>query len=94
MGFQFRPGLAGLFALTVDMMLTGPEHLSASMARGQTTRHGENRKDALCFSPYLYRARNLNGASTSSSIDPLRQTSSQLPRIHLACLNTTMATRL
>ena len=39
------------------MMPTGLEHWSANMAHGRTSRR--NRNDALCFSPYLYRARNL-----------------------------------
>jgi transposase len=33
--------------------------LPASKGRGQTFRRKSNRKDPICFSPYLYRARNL-----------------------------------
>jgi transposase len=33
--------------------------LFASREHGRTFRRNENRKDPICFSPYLYRARNL-----------------------------------
>ena len=39
-------------------MRIGSEHLSVSMVCGRMFRP-DNRKEALCFSPYLYRARNL-----------------------------------
>jgi transposase len=41
------------------MTLTGLEHWSASMAHGRTFQPRRNRNDALSFSPYLHRARNL-----------------------------------
>jgi transposase len=42
-----------------DMMRTGSGSLPVSKEHGQTFRPKRNRKDPICFSPYLYRARNL-----------------------------------
>jgi len=58
-----------------------------------------NRNDALCFSPYLYRARNLverffnKIKQLSSCGDALRQTRRQLPRVHPARVDTPVAAR-
>ena len=41
------------------MMPTGSERLPPRRARGPTSRRRCNRSDPICFSPYLYRARNL-----------------------------------
>ena len=49
-----------------------------------------NRSEPICFSPYLYRARNL---VASSGRDSLREARGQLPRLHPACINTALAAR-
>jgi transposase len=41
------------------MMPTGSEHLWVSMSAWSNIPPRRSRNDALCFSPYLYRARNL-----------------------------------
>jgi hypothetical protein len=51
-----------------------------------------NRKDPICFSPYLYRARNLierffDRSAMSALRDPIRQTRGQLPGVHQARVN-------
>jgi transposase len=59
-----------------------------------------NRKEPICFSSYLYRMRNLVGRvlqqdqAVSAYLNPLRQTRSQLPRLHQASSHPHMATRL
>ena len=40
-------------------MRTGSGSLPAKKEHGRTFRRNENRKNPICFSPYLYRARNL-----------------------------------
>jgi transposase len=57
-----------------------------------------NRKDPICFSPYLYRARNLievlqQDQAMSACRDPVRQTRSQLSGVHQARINPNLATR-
>jgi transposase len=59
-----------------------------------------NRKDPICFSPYLYRDRNLverffkKNQAVSAHRDPLRQTRRQLPRLRQTRLHPPMAARL
>jgi transposase len=61
-----------------------------------------NRNEPICFSPYLYRARNLverffnkikQYQAVSSGRDALRQACGQLPCLHPARLNTALAAR-
>jgi transposase len=57
-----------------------------------------NRKDPICFSPYLYRARNLierffNKIKHVGVSRPIRQTRGQLSGVHQARINPHLATR-
>ena len=46
-------------ARIVDTTLTGSGSLPASKEHGRNIPPKRNRKDLICFSPYLYRARNV-----------------------------------
>jgi transposase len=56
-----------------------------------------NRKDPICFSPYLYRARNLiervlqQDQAMSACRDPIRQTRSQLSCVRQTRINPNLA---
>jgi transposase len=55
-----------------------------------------NRKDPICFSPYLYRARNLierffNKIKQWARRDPIRQTRGQLSGFHQTRINPNLA---
>jgi len=56
-----------------------------------------NRKDAICFRPYLYRTRNLvewffnKIKQMSACHDPIRQIRGKLFGIHQACINPNLA---
>jgi transposase len=58
-----------------------------------------NRNDPICFSPHLYRARNLverffnKDQAVSTDRNALRQARGELPRLHPACVNPAMAAR-
>jgi len=56
-----------------------------------------NRKDPICFSPYLYRARNLVerffNKIKSACCDPIRQTRSQLSGLRQTRINPNLAAR-
>jgi transposase len=57
-----------------------------------------NRKDPICFSPYLYRAESnrtflQQDKAMSARRYPLRQACCQLPRLHQACIYPDMAAR-
>jgi transposase len=57
-----------------------------------------NRNDPICFSPHLYRTRNLverfqQDQALSARSDALRQTRCQLPRVRPACVNPAVAAR-
>jgi transposase len=58
-----------------------------------------NRKEAICFSPYLYQARNLverffNKIKQCRRIAIRYETCSKLPRLHQARINPHLAARL
>ena len=94
-----------LSRLKSGAMLLADRGYDADWIRALVSEHGawanipprRNRNDALCFSPYLYRARNLverffNKIKQCRG-NSLRQARRQLPRVHPACVDSAIAGR-
>ena len=96
-----------LSRLKSGAMLLADRGYDADWIRALVNEHGawanipprRNRRDALCFSPYLYRARNpgrtvlQQDQAVPAGGDALRQARGELPRVHPACVDTPMAAR-
>jgi len=93
-----------LSRLKSGAMLLADRGYDADWIRALASQHGawanipprRNRNDALCFSPYLHRARNLierffNKIKQCRRVATLRQARGQLLRVHPACGDTPMA---
>jgi hypothetical protein len=87
------------YSRIVDTTWTGSGEFARQQGAWANIPPKRNRKDPICFSAYLYRARNLIERFFNKinqcrrGRDPVRQTRSQLSGVHQARINPNLATR-